>query len=839
MKRLAVSLLLGLVGLLGLLGPSLALGGCGDNLAITPVPVASGAATITLSDDHSAVVFARAGQPLLTFHADAFEVGTVDDLDSGDSFDPYWLFTDAPVAPDSLIWHVLDPETALTVRASSPSELVLEASAGGTTATVTFRAAAPDCFTLKLDATTDRQHVAYLRVRPDAGASEGFYGLGEWGDRVEHRGTLRPMQLEPDLTAEGSDDENHVPVPLVIGTRGWGLFAMTDRPGVFDVARQSATRIDATFGTGEASGDGLLVHLFSAAAPLDVVAHYYDVAGYPGLPAPWAYGPLLWRNGTASQAQVIDDIAQIRSRHLATTGIWFDRPYATGVETFDFDPGTFPDPPAMLAALHDAGLRYGIWQAPYTADASKGDPAPAQHDYAAAHGFFPPMTGVLVNPWGKPLDFTNPEAYAWWAQNLAAYTLPLGGGGLGVEGFKLDYGEDVIVGIDGHRTPWRFDDGRDERTMHRGYTLLYHQIYRDQLAPEGALLLTRTGRWGDQTKGMIVWPGDLDATFDRAGALIGATHAVGGLPAALIKGIGLAASGFPFYASDTGGYRQSPASNECWLRWVEANAVASAMEVGDASSEQPWEFTAANGRSQHSVDVYARYASLHLRLFPYAWTLAHELAHTGRPLVRPLGLAFPDLGVHPDDEYAFGDALLVAPVVTEGATARDIQFPAGDWYDWWTGDKIGGPVVQHVVADLDTLPLYLRGGAIVPMLRDTIETLSPVAASSTVDSFATDPGVLWLRASPGAAAITLYDGTRVVADAAGYEYTPGTVFARGALFELIATARPAGVRDTNGPLVETASLAALETAGTGWFWEPATGGTLWIAVAGANRVTTE
>ena len=85
---------------------------------------------------------------------------------------------------------------------------------------------------------------AYLRVRPDANAAEAFYGLGEWPDAIEHRGKLRPMQLEVDTSIESSNNENHVPVPLIIGTYGWGMFVKSDRPGVFDVARQSATMVD-------------------------------------------------------------------------------------------------------------------------------------------------------------------------------------------------------------------------------------------------------------------------------------------------------------------------------------------------------------------------------------------------------------------------------------------------------------------------------------------------------------------------------------------------------------------------------------------------------------------
>jgi alpha-D-xyloside xylohydrolase len=774
---------------------ALLLAGCGDNLTIANAQLTSGAATLTF--DHGTLTLDSA---LLTFGKDSIRTGTVNDLDSGDSFDPYWLAVDnPPPPPDGLVWHT----GALTYVDADATHLVLAAG----DATITFTPEGTDGFAATV--TTKLPRTAYIELAPDADAQEAFYGLGEWPDSIDHRGKLRPMQMELDTTAEGADNEDHVPVPLIIGTNGWGLFVESRRPGVFDVARASDTQIGTTWGDNQ-----LAFHLFTG-APLDIFARYYDVTGYPGLPAPWALGPLIWRDENRDQAQVLDDINQIRSRHLATTGVWFDRPYATGVETFDWSAAKFTDHKAMLQALHDAGLRYGVWHAPYTADASNVDPAQANLDYANAHGFFPTMTGVLVNAWGKPIDFTNPDAYAWWQQNLRSYT-----DGDGVEGFKLDYAEDVVVGTVGHRTPWLFHDGSDERTMHYDYQLLYHRVYREVMPAAGGFLLTRTGRWGDQVHGMIIWPGDLDASFANAGDPVPgqSTLAVGGLPAALTKGIGLSMSGFPFYASDTGGYRHSPPGREVWLRWVEANAVWPAMEVGDSSSQTPWEFTTDNGRDQAALDTYARYASLHLRLYPYTWTYAQQIATTGRPIVRPM------LGMveHPTDQYMLGDSLLVAPVVTEGATSRVVLFPGGEWYDWWTGAKVDGR--YNAVADVDTLPLYIAAGAIIPMLRPTIETLSPVT-TTTIDSFDTDPGVLSARVAPGPASFFIvYDGTKLSQAPHEVTYVPGSVFTKGALFEVIATAQPMSV----SPLTQQASLAALEAAPDGWFWEPATGGTLWI-----------
>jgi alpha-D-xyloside xylohydrolase len=198
--------------------------------------------------------------------------------------------------------------------------------------------------------------VTLFKLRTRASATEGFYGTGERPDHVKQRGRLRPMQIELDGELESKNDEGHVPVPLLVGTRGWGLFVESRRVGAFDIARSEADLIETTFAAGD---EGLTVHLFTAPSALDVYKHYYDVTGAPRLPAPWALGPMVWRNENKDQAQLLDDLKQLRTRDLATTALWIDRPYATAVNSFDFDAAKFPDAPAMIAAVHEAGFRLG------------------------------------------------------------------------------------------------------------------------------------------------------------------------------------------------------------------------------------------------------------------------------------------------------------------------------------------------------------------------------------------------------------------------------------------------------------------------------------------------
>ncbi len=704
-------------------------------------------------------------------------------LDDDIAYDPYWLEANDPVlgsfTPPDLVFR---RPVGSALRAE---EDVIDLDFGdGASAELRVSAGGEDHFELMLLPSSPNA-IAFLRVgaRTKAGGEEAFYGLGEFLDDVNQRGKRRPMQMEPDLTLESANNEVQVPVPLLIGTSGFGLFVDSDRLGVFDVANKASDLIEVTYGTAEDSAEGLRAHLFTREHPLDVLSGYYSVTAPPLLPAEWAYGPWIWRDENESQAQVLSDIAKIRSLDLATSAIWIDRPYATAVNTFDFDSAKFPDPQAMIRSAHAAGLRVALWHTPYLEPAA--EPLLTE---ARAAGYFPAKSGTLLNHWGEPIDLSNPAAFAWWQERVRRYTA------MGIEGFKLDYGEDVLPSVGGGSTGWKFFDGRTERTMHHHYQLLYHRVYAETLPESGGFLLGRAGRHGDQAQVSVIWPGDLDADFWKHRERVEGADpytAVGGLPASVVMALSLSASGFPFFGADTGGYRHSPPDEETFVRWFEQTALSAVMQVGDSSSQPPWEFNADNGRTQRTLDGYREYARLHLRLFPYAWTYAQRLATEGRPILRPFGLARPELGRHPSDTYFFGDDLLVAPVLERGARERSVPLPPGPWVDWFTGEvfhggESGGTIV--VDAPLEKLPLFVRQGALVPMLRPDADTLA-ASTSTSVESVSTRPGALWVRfARPTRAeSFTVFDGTKIDVAPAGARLTlsssPGTRF-EGVTFEL-------------------------------------------------------
>ncbi|MCB9751534.1 MAG: glycoside hydrolase family 31 protein [Myxococcales bacterium] len=771
-------------------------------------------ATFALICDEAGASLVRDDEALLRLPQDAFMLGVVDAIDDDLSYDPAHDLDVQWLAPTTVECEPDGPTLRLTYDAE-------------TSATVAFEAVATGRFAAKW--TTSGATVAAFRVRARVDASEGFYGLGEVFDTPSHRGKVRALQLEPDFSYESQNNEAHVPVPLLIGTRGWGVFIEDPHPGVFAVATEAADVVEITMGVGADGVDGLAFHLYGAEHPLDIPARYYATTAWPITPAPWALGPWIWRNENDDQAQVLADAEMIRSLDLATSALWIDRPYATGVNTFDFDPARYPDPAAMIAQLRALGFRLALWHTPYVSN--KDEPAPALYDEALMSGYFPPAAGLVLNGWGLPIDLSNADAYDWWQSLLASYTE------MGIEGFKLDYGEDVLAGLGAARLEWSFADGSDEHTMHSRYQLFYHRAYAELLPPEGGFLLARGGTYGDQANVSVIWPGDLDADLSHAGDAGADGLAVGGLPAAVAAGLSLGPSGFPCFASDTGGYRHSPPDKETFTRWFQHTALSVVMQVGTGASDVAWEGTVANGFDDEMLGWYREFARLHLRLFPYLWTHLQRVGVDGRPIMRALGLAYPELGVHPPDVYLLGDDLLVAPVVDAGATTRTLTAPPGVWVDWFdgsilSGGDMGGETVT-VDAPLSKLPLWLREGGIVPLLRPTIDTLSPTTAPASVDSYATAPGVLYPRVVPGpASSVELFDGGELEQSWSGAELSlhvrPGSIFVDGAVFEVMTiVAPPVAVTLDGAPLPEAASVAALDGA-PGWVHTGDRGGTLWV-----------
>ena len=293
---------------------------------------------------------------------------------------------------------------------------------------------------------------------------------------------------------------------------------------------------------------------------------------------------------------------------------------------------------------------------------------------------------------------------------------------LGYDGFMLDFREYLPPNA-------QMADGTLGWQAHNAFPVAYQKATFDFLSkakPNDFLFFARSGYTGTQAVSPVQWSGDADASFDHTT----------GLPGQVRAGINAGLSGIPYWGSDVSGYtceNNPPPGKELFLRWVEFGALSPIMMEETACSGTMAGPKWTLWSDAETTQVYAEYALLHTRLFPYLYAAAKEAADTGVPILRHPILAAPTNpnAYDADTQYFFGPSLYVAPVVTQGATTRDLWLPPGRWVDWFSLDPLpSGNVTRQ--APLDALPLFLQSGGIVAMLNPSIETLAPATDSSVV-----------------------------------------------------------------------------------------------------------
>jgi hypothetical protein len=557
--------------------------------------------------------------------------------------------------------------------------LVLE---GGARLRLAAEAGAADA-ALELDASAVDGAVLARVVLPMT-AGEPLFGFGETFGSADASGQVRELQFRPDAGYESGINEAHVPVPLALWPRrGLGCSSAIAAPARSTWARPRPTSPPATFNLPE-RGPLRLRAVHRRPTPRSTwCAAYVAATARPAVPPRWAFAPQQWRNEHRSTAELLDDAQQMRALGIPGSTMWIDNPWQTGYNTFVVDETRFAGIDAALAELAALGYRVLVWSTPYLLPS--GATADDYRTAAAAGLFVTDARGQPMSfPWNAGpvgmIDFTNPAAVAFWRERIARITAR------GVSGMKLDYGEDLVADLYGTRIELRTMAG-DNQELHGIFARYYHDTYLGALPPGDGFLITRAGAWGEQDRNTAIWPGDLDSDFSRHGVDNGdGERNTGGLPAAIAGGLALSVSGYPFYGSDIGGYREGTPTSEVLIRWAQYAALGTIMQLGGGGpSHNPWDTALYPAPA---LEVYRTFARLHLDLNPLLWTLAVTAAADGTPVTRPCRFVYP--GAACDDAmFLLGDAIVAAPVVTAGATTRG-RLPPGRWIDWWTGAATTG-----------------------------------------------------------------------------------------------------------------------------------------------------
>ena len=532
-------------------------------------------------------------------------------------------------------------------------------------------------------------------------SDEQYFGLGEKSGQLEKRGHAYVMWNTDAYGWGNSTDPLYESVPFFIGLRGgraYGLFFDNTWRSSFDMGVDAPDQY--SFG---AEGGELNYYFFYGPDPKKVIQRYTELVGRMPLPARWAIGYHQSRYSYYPESCVRFIADNFRQRQIPCDALFLDIDYMDGYRVFTWDKSRFPDPPRLLADLRKQGFKVVTIIDP----GIKVDPNYRAYAQGVAEGNFvkkPDGQLYIGKVWPGDSafpDFTSEKVRAWWGSLYKGLIDD------GVAGFWNDMNEPSIFDVPSKTMDLDaiFDDHglhSPHAKIHNVYGMLMSEATRAgtlELRPnERPLVITRATYAGGQ-RYAAVWTGDNSSLWE---------HLRLSLPELMTMGL----SGLTFAGADIGGFALSP-SAELYTRWLEAGVFypycRTHTEKGSRNQE-PWSF------GNRMEEINRRAVELRYRLMPYLYDAFHEAAESGLPVMRALLLDYPDdpQAVGQNYEFLFGDDLLVAPVVKSDEREWDVYLPRGVWYDFWTDQRYAGPRHVNVEAPLDRVPVFVRGGAIIP-----------------------------------------------------------------------------------------------------------------------------
>ncbi len=557
-------------------------------------------------------------------------------------------------------------------------------------------------------------------VKDDA----NFYGMGERFDRLNQARQIVRNVSQDNGGAKGN--AAYKPMPFFMSTTGYGMWVDTTAEAEFDFGVSVKGEVGITV-----PAEKLRVVVFLGPEFPKILEGFTGLTQRAAVPPMWAFGPWMGRDFDLSQAEVEGDVDRARALGLPGDVLLIDSPWATTYNSYLWNPKQFADAAGMAKHAHGAGYKLVLWHTPWINNNSNTHETGFEgkiaahselYDEAAERGYFvkntegKPYVGRWWKGEGSMVDFTNPAAKMWWQEKLR------GAIRAGADGFKDDDAEGNFQSAGVTPQQVKFADGTDPQLMRGRYAVLYNNAVEEVIQKElkgNGVVFARSVTEGANGLGFL-WAGDNESSFSPEN----------GLPTVVTAALNAGMSGMPLWGCDLGGYLKTATTPDVAVeeRWTEFSAFSPMMEVFSQTNAMPWDWD--RGKGTAALEVYRRYAVLHMSLFPYRYGAALEAAKTGMPLMRALPLVYQNDAAAREapDEYLFGPDFLVAPVVDEN-TRRVVYLPAGSWVDYWTGAVTAGGQTLVVDAGLERIPVWVRAGAVVPKIPEDVMTLVPAAES--------------------------------------------------------------------------------------------------------------
>ncbi len=497
------------------------------------------------------------------------------------------------------------------------------------------------------------------------------YGLGPGTHPLDRRGTK-------DFMRNGAGDDLRIfgarnPIPWLMG-KGWGLYFHLPT-GQFDLSGEAGVWHPSDVARAQD------IFLMVGESSAELLREYAELTGYPHLPARWAFGFQQSHRTLESRQQILEEARTFRDKRLPCDAVIYlgtgfcPSGWNTGHGSFVFNEKVFPDPEEIVREFH--ALHFNVIL-------HVVNPPETLHGSVSDAGTAAAISGDAANYWAQHEPFVRMGIDGWWPD----------------EGDVLPTPSRLV------RNRMYWEGGRKTRPDRRPFAL-HRNCYAG------------IQRWG------WVWSGDTNSTWATLGTQI-------------MEGINAGLNGVPYWGTDIGGFVPTPEfTAELFVRWFQFGAFCPSFRCHGRTWQlrRPWGWdTGSYGPSEmgpnatlflpHGDDLHnaavesicRKFLETRYRLLPYIYSAAYETHCTGLPIIRSLGLRFPEdeKAWATVDAYLFGPGLLVAPIYERGATRRTLDLPVGLWWDFWTKQQIEGGRNVTLTAALDSLPVLVKAGAIVP-----------------------------------------------------------------------------------------------------------------------------
>jgi alpha-D-xyloside xylohydrolase len=581
-----------------------------------------------------------------------------------------------------------------------------------------------NAFRIKIELTA--ANASGIKLSNKLKSKEQVYGLGEmWNGGVAQRGNAVEI-----WDKNGTPDECAY-IPYYVTTSNYAYFLDYGGRVNVDAGKTNSDRI-----TLEAPASIISILITSGNSIAQTVGNYLKVTGLPMMPPRWSFKPWWWLMSavdqpkadisTLSAEQVLLAAKKFKEMDIPASVTWIEPPWQTARTSLDPSKKFSPDFKKFVAELHSMDLKVLCWTIPYTLQNSPNWDAVAKNNYLVKKpdGELPKAvltpSGEMIGGGYNYIDFTNPAARKFWQGQIKKVLA------FGIDGFKLDAGQDLPEDAILHA-----GIGKD---LHNSFARYYNQTFFEVLNRElkGDFLTIPRASWSGGNKyHSFKWPGDLSTSFRE-----------NGLPSSVYSSISAGFSGFSSISTDIGGFSPRPSPEDVWIRWSQFGAMLPGMQTPN----MPWWY------SKKASDYYRYLSWLHTDMVPFWMSLANEAHTTGRPIVRHLVWTFQDdeKARKVDDEYT-----LVAPVIS-AEDSRKVYLPKGNWFNFWTDEKITGEREITWNGDLYKFPMYVREGAIIPM-----EVKNSVSGFGTERSAGYVTVSIWPK-STGESSFILHDTERPV-----------------------------------------------------------------------------